>query len=96
MTQEMIDFITPYLVSIFGSYAVPILSVLAVLFVAYKVLKSVSELCQTVKHNDGYKSLDSTVKTLSDQCAELNRQNLELKKQYNELLTEMTRVKHDS
>ena len=32
MTQEMIDFITPYIVSIFGSYAVPILSVLAIIF----------------------------------------------------------------
>lgn len=88
MTQEMIDFITPYIVSIFGSYAVPILSVLAIIFVCYKVIKSVTELCQSVKHNDGYSTLEKTVKELSEQ-------NMELKKQYNELLTEITRVKHD-
>ena len=88
MTQEMLDFITPYLVSIFGSYAVPILSVLAIIFVCYKVIKSVAELCQSVKHNDGYATLEKTVNELSEQ-------NMELKKQYNELLTEITRVKHD-
>ena len=88
MTQEMLDFITPYLVSIFGSYAVPILSVLAIIFACYKVIKSVAKLCQSVEHNDGYETLEKTVKELSEQ-------NMELKKQYNELLTEITRVKHD-
>ena len=58
MTEEFINFITPYLVSIFGSYAVPILSVIGIVILIYQVIKQVKGLCESVKHNDGYDKIE--------------------------------------
>ena len=88
MTQEMIDFITPYLVSLLGAYAVPVITALGLVFIAVKVIGMVKEACESVKHNDGYDKL-------SKQVSAISQENVELKKKYNELLTEISKVKHD-
>lgn len=88
MTQEMIDFITPYLVSLLGAYAVPVITALGLVFIAVKVIGMVKEACESVKHNDGYDKL-------SKQLSAISQENVELKKKYNELLTEISKVKHD-
>lgn len=88
MTQDMIDFITPYLVSLLGAYAVPVITALGLVFIAIKVIGMVKEACESVKHNDGYDKL-------SKQLSAISQENVELKKKYNELLTEISKVKHD-
>lgn len=88
MTQDMIDFITPYLVSLLGAYAVPVITALGLVFIAAKVIGMVKEACESVKHNDGYDKL-------SKQLSAISQENVELKKKYNELLTEISKVKHD-
>ena len=88
MTQDMIDFITPYLVSLLGAYAVPVITALGLVFIAVKVIGMVKEACESVKHNDGYDNL-------SKQLSAISQENVELKKKYNELLTEISKVKHD-
>ena len=88
MSQDMIDFITPYLVSLLGAYAVPVITALGLVFIAVKVIGMVKEACESVKHNDGYDKL-------SKQLSAISQENVELKKKYNELLTEISKVKHD-
>ena len=88
MTQDMIDFITPYLVSLLGAYAVPVITALRLVFIAVKVIRMVKEACESVKHNDGYDKL-------SKQLSAISQENVQLKKKYNELLTEISKVKHD-
>ena len=88
MTQDMIDFITPYLVSLLGAYAVPVITALGLVFIAVKIIGMVKEACESVKHNDGYDKL-------SKQLSAISQENVELKKKYNELLTEISKVKHD-
>ena len=86
MTQDMIDFITPYLVSLLGAYAVPVITALGLVFIAVKVIGMVKEACESVKHNDD---------KISNELAAISQENVELKKKYNELLTEISKVKHD-
>ena len=88
MTQDMIDFITPYFVARLRAYAVPVITALGLVFIAVKVIGMVKEACESVKHNDGYDKL-------SKQLSAISQENVELKKKYNELLTEISKVKHD-
>ena len=88
MTQDMIDFITPYLVSLLGAYAVPVITALGLVFIAVKVIGVVKEACEAGKRKDGYDKLGK-------QLSAISQENVELKKKYNELLTEISKVKHD-
>ena len=87
MTEEFINFITPYMVSIFGSYAVPILSVIGIVILIYQVIKQVKGLCESVKHNDGYDKIEKQLDLLV-------QENQQLETKCNELLTELSKVKH--
>lgn len=88
MEQQIIDFISPYLASLLGAYAVPVITLIGVIFVALKMVSTFKQLCENVKHNDGYAALEEQTKLLA-------QQNQELRKQYNELLTEITKIKHE-
>ena len=88
MEQQFIDVISPYLASLLGAYAVPVITLIGVIFVALKMVSTFKQLCENVKHNDGYAALEQQTKLLA-------QQNQELRKQYNELLTEITKIKHE-
>ena len=88
MEQQIIDFISPYLASLLGAYAVPVITLIGVIFVALKLISTFKQLCENVKHNDGYAALEEQTKLLA-------QQNQELRKHYNELLTEITKIKHE-
>ena len=88
MTEEFINFISPYIVSIFGSYAVPVISVIGVVIMLQQVIKQIKGLCESVKHNDGYEKIEQQLNLLV-------QENNQLKDKCNELLTELSKVKHD-
>lgn len=95
MEQQFIDFISPYLASLLGAYAVPVITLIGVIFVALKMVGTFKQLCENVKHNDGYESLEKQMQTLIKQYQDLQEKYIETKKQHNELLTEITKIKHE-
>lgn len=87
-SQEFIDAISPFLTSLLGAYAVPVLTIIGIVLTAIYVVKQIKTLCESVKHNDGYEAIKK-------QAEEIMKSNQELKKQYNELLQQLSKVKKD-